>query len=190
MNLQCLLVQNKSAILKRWYNFVLEDFSADTQAYLRKPQDRFDNPVAYEFRRGMEGIYEALLYGMDQDRVFSFLDRIISIRAIQDFPPSRAIAFIFMLKKAIREILGPEVRKNGITGQLVDRESRIDGLALLCFDIYMKRREKLYEVQVNEVKSRASGLLRRACLTSELKEENLKLRREGFSNREMRGKKN
>jgi len=35
----------------------------------------------------------------------------------------------------------------------------------------MKRREKLYEIRVNEVKNRVSGLMRRAGMTSELEEE-------------------
>jgi len=54
---------------------------------------------------------------------------------------------------------------------LIDLESRIDGLALLSLDIYMKHREKLYEIRVNEVKNRVSGLMRSAGLISELEEE-------------------
>jgi DNA primase len=45
---------------------------------------------------------------MDRDSICSFLDRIISIRALQEFPPSAAIAFIFLLKKAIRNTLEKE----------------------------------------------------------------------------------
>jgi hypothetical protein len=60
--------------------------------------------------------------------------------------------------------------EDGISHELIERESRIDGLALLCFDIYMKRREKIYEIKVNEIKNRASGLLRKACGTVELEE--------------------
>jgi len=41
-------------------------------------------------------------------------------------------------------------------------ESQIDGLALLGFDVYVKRREKLYDIRVNEVKAKVSGLLRKA----------------------------
>lgn len=171
MNLQGLLFEKKSTILERWYHLILESYPVDTQNFLKKQRDRFENPVAYEFHRGMVDIYEALLYGMDRDKISSALDRIISIRAIQYFPPSTAIAFIFLLKKAMREILAREIRENGVSEELVERESRIDGLALLCFDIYMKRWEKLYEIRVNEVKNRASGLLRMAGLVSELEED-------------------
>jgi len=124
--------------------------------------------VAYEIRHGIEGIYEALLKGMERDRISSFLDRIISIRSIQDLLPSGAIAFIFLLKTAIRRELEREILKKGIPGELLELESRIDGLALLSFDVYMKRREKLYKIRVNEVKNRVSGLLRMSGLISEL----------------------
>ena len=170
MNLESLLIEKKSVILERWYCVILERYPSDTGRFLKKNKDRFDNPVAYEFRKGMEGIYEALVHGMDRDNISSFLDRIISIRAVQDFPPSGAIAFIFLLKKAIRDTLELEIRKNGISDELTERESRIDGLALLCFDVYMKRREKIYEIKLNEIKNRAGGLLRRACQTSKMEE--------------------
>ena len=81
MKLDRILLEKKTPILERWFNLILEGYSADTRNFLRKEKDRFDNPVAYELGQGIEGIYEALLYGMDRDKVSSFLDRIISIRA-------------------------------------------------------------------------------------------------------------
>ena len=163
MNIERLLIEKRSVILERWYNLILESYAADTQLFLKKQKDRFDNPVAYEFRQGIEGIYEALVHGMDRDSIYSLLDRIISIRAIQEFPPSAAVAFVFLLKKAIRNTLEKEIMKGDISHKLLEYESRIDGLSLLCFDMYMKRREKIYEIKVNEIKNRASGLLRKAC---------------------------
>jgi len=162
MNLENLLLQKKTAILEQWYHLIVESYPADTQSFLKNQKDRFDNPVAYEFRQGIEGIYEALVHGMDRDSIYSFLDRIISIRAIQEFPPSAAVAFIFVLKKAIRNTLEKEIVEGDISHELIEYESRIDGLALLCFDMYMKRREKIYEIKVNEIKNRASGLWRNA----------------------------
>jgi len=171
MKLDSLLLKKRPAILERWLDLILESYPPETSRFLKGEKDRFDNPVAYEFHEGIKGIYEALLHGMDREKVSSFLDKIISIRVIQDFSPSRAIAFIFLLKKAIREKLGEDVRENGITEDLLEVDSRIDGLTLLSFDLYMRRREKLYEIRANEVKNRVSGLMRRAGLISELEEE-------------------
>ena len=108
---------------------------------------------------------------MERDILIKHLDKIISIRAIQDLSPSKAVAFIFLLKTAIRKELQQEILEKGILEELLELESRIDGLALLCFDIYMKRREKLYEIRTNEAKTRVSGLLRKAELLSELEKE-------------------
>ena len=170
MNLQGFLLEKRQFVLERWLNLIFESYPPETARFLKREKDRFANPVAYEFHEGIKGIYEALLYGMERDRVSYFLDRIISIRAIQDFLPSGAIAFIFLLKTAIRKELEKEINKKGVPEGLLELESRIDGLALLCFDVYMRRREKLYELRVNEVKNRVSGLLRMAGLAVELDE--------------------
>ncbi len=168
MKLDNLLVEKRSTILERWLNLILESYPAESQNFLKKKKNRFDNPVAYEFRQGIEGIYEALLHRVDSDKTFPFLDKIIKIKAVQDLSPSEAISFIFLLKKVIREELKREIRENQIYEEILELESRIDGLAFLSFDVYMKRREKLFELKVNEVKNRVSGLLRMAGLTSEL----------------------
>jgi parvulin-like peptidyl-prolyl isomerase len=171
MKLENILLQKKSSILKRWFDLIVESYPAESQDFLKKKRDRFDNPVAYEFRQGIKGIYEELLHWVDFNRVSPFLEKIIKIRAIQDLSPSKAIAFIFLLKKVIREKLERDIQENGLSEDLLEFESRIDGLALLSFDVFMNRREKLYELRVKEVKNRVSGLLRMSGLTSELEKE-------------------
>lgn len=170
MKLMSLLIGKRHAIERRWFEAIVDTYPADGQVFFKSQKDRFDNPVAYEFRQGITGIYEALINGMDDDLVLSHLDRIISIRAIQDLPPSKAVAFIFLLKTVIRKELKEELLHKGLSEELVELESRIDGLALLCFDVYMTRRKKLYEIRVREAKNRVSGLMRKAGLISELRE--------------------
>ena len=170
MKLVSLLTQKRHTIEERWFDIIVDTYPADGQVFLKNQKDRFDNPVAYEFRQGIKGIYEALINGMDGDLVLSHLDRIISIRAIQDLPPSKAVAFIFLLKTVIRSELKEELSQKGLSEELVELESRIDGLALISFDIYMTRRKKLYEIRVREAKNRVSGIMRKAGLISELRE--------------------
>ncbi|HUU40131.1 MAG TPA: RsbRD N-terminal domain-containing protein [Desulfatiglandales bacterium] len=171
MNLKGLLSEKRTIILESWFDLIVQSYPPETSKFLKREKDRFDNPVAYEFRQGIEGIYEALLHGMDRNKVLSFLDRIISIRAIQDLIASGAVAFIFLLKTAIRKQVEGEIRKEGIYEDLLDLESRIDGLALMCFDIYAARREKLYKIKENEAKNRVNGLLKMAGLIYEQSEE-------------------
>ena len=171
MKLDSLLLEKKTPILERWFNLILKGYPTETRDFLKKKKNRFDNPVAYEFRKGMKGIYETLFHSMERDKISSVLDRIISIGAIQDFLPSSVIGFIFLLKTAVRKGLEREIQENGLSEELLELESRIDRLALLSFDVFMNRREKLYELRVKEIKNRVSGLLRMAGLTSELDKE-------------------
>lgn len=170
-NLQNVLLENKAAILKKWLHLIFDSYPSETSRFLKKEKDPFANPVAYEFQQGIGGIYEALLGGMDADSFYPFLDQIVRIKAVQEVSPSRAIAFIFLLKKVLREALGEGIRQDGMFEDLSELESRIDGLALLSFDLYMKRREKIYQLRVDEVKRRVGALLRRTNLTCQLEEE-------------------
>ena len=45
MALGDLLLRNEAAILKRWFNLILETYPADTAPLMRKDKDRFTNPV-------------------------------------------------------------------------------------------------------------------------------------------------
>ena len=101
----------------------------------------------------------------------SFLDNIIRIRAVQGFTPSQSTAFTIFLKKVIREELKDEIKEDQLYNDLAALEARIDKMALLSFDIYMKCRETLYEIKANEVKNMTFNLLRRANMLSEVQEE-------------------
>ena len=164
MKLTDLLTQKKSRIVEGWLRVIYESYPPETAIFLKKEKDRFDNPVGISTSDGIKALYEALLVEMETDRVLAALDEIIRIRAIQDFSPSQALAFIFLLKNVIREELAKELRAGDLAAELLELESRIDGLALLGFDVYTKRREKLHEIRVNEIKNRVSGLMRRTGL--------------------------
>lgn len=171
MNLKDVLSEKRSAILKRWFDVIVETYPADTAVFLKNQKDRFANPVGAAISQGIENIFDELLQGGDIERVSPFLDNIIRIRAVQDFTPSRALDFIFLLKKVIREELGSEADKAPVLGEMITLESRIDDLALLSFNIYMQCREKLYDIRANEVKSRTFRLLQRANLICDIQEQ-------------------
>jgi len=131
----------------------MDSYPADASKLLKQDKDRFDNPIGYSVSQEIKAIYEELLSDMHSDKLLSSLDNIIRIRAVQDFTPSQAIAFIFKLKKAVRDELGHEIRSNKIFKELLDFESRIDELALFALDLYVKCREKIHEIRVGEVKA-------------------------------------
>jgi hypothetical protein len=161
MKLTDLLTQKKPIIVDRWLQVIYESYPAEAAIFLKKEKDHFDNPVGYRISQGLQGLFDALLTEMETDQLLAYLDEIIRIRAIQDFAPSQALAFIFLLKKVLRKELAKELRQGDLSVQFLELESRIDGLALLGFDVYSKRREKLHEIRVTEIKNRVSGLMRK-----------------------------
>ena len=75
------------------------------------------------------------------------------------------------MKKVIREVLESDIQKEGIAEELAAFDNRIDGLALLCFDIYTQCRQKIFDIRVKEVRTRSERLLQMAGLAYELPED-------------------
>jgi len=158
--LENFLLRNKAAILERWYHLILETYPAHTSRFLKGEKDRFVNPVGHTISRETEALYDELLRGMDVDKLSTSLENIIRIRSVQDFSPSEGIAFVLLLKRIIREKLEGRIVDKGIFGEWAILESKIDTMALLAFDIYMKCREKIYEIKLHEVKGERERLFR------------------------------
>ncbi len=173
MDLENFLTQHKSSILKKWFNSILETYPAETVRMLKKEKNQFANPVGSTIYQGMEKLYQELITDMNEETISPFLDRIVRIRAIQDFSPSRAIAFAFDLKRLVREQMeeASNAEERLTANDLDTFDARIDQLAMLAFDIYVKCREQLYELRVNEVKNRTHRLLQRANLLAEIPEQ-------------------
>ncbi len=167
MALNDLLRQKKSAILDRWRELVFDSYAPETARFLKSQKDRFANPIAYQINRGLTGIFEVFLEEAEADQIMSHLDEVIKLKAVQEATPSRAMAFLFLLKSIIRAELAPQANDPAYAAEFLDLESRLDGLALLGFDVFMQRRERLHEVRVGEMKRKIGALLRRVGLGDE-----------------------
>jgi len=165
MRLDQLLKQNKAIILQGWVDIILMAYPEETSKFIKSRKDRFDNPVGHAIKTGVEGIFDCLVEG-DNERIAAFIDDIIRIRAVQEFKPGQAIGFIFHLKRVIRDVLADDLQKPsaGLVRELLEFESGIDEQAKLAFDIYMKCRERLYELKTDEFKRNTYRLLQQANL--------------------------
>jgi hypothetical protein len=168
--LEHFLAGNRAAILERWNHLIVETYPPNTSRFLRRERDRFINPVGYTISREIGVLFEELVGGMDVERISRSLENIMKIRSVQDFSPSEGVGFILLLKKTIREKLGSEISDFRIFEEWSALESKIDTLALLAFDIYMKCREKIFEIKVNEVKGETQRILRLLERTSLISE--------------------
>jgi hypothetical protein len=98
-------------------------------------------------------LFRKLCEGSQDEKCQASLDTILKIRSVQDFSPSKAVGFIFLLKRAIGETLKHEIYKEPIIDEWLKFQSRIDDLALQAFDIYMGCREKICEIRVNQARA-------------------------------------
>ncbi|MBA4392014.1 MAG: hypothetical protein C0407_00510 [Desulfobacca sp.] len=167
MSLGKLITDRKSAILKKWFELTIETYPEETVRFLKSKKNRFANPVGHILSKEIEPILDGLFNGVDLNALKPFLENIIRIRAIQDFSPSQAIVFVFLLKQVIREEMEPEIRERQVGRELLELESKIDELGLLSFDVFMRCREKIYDLKANELKNRTVRLLKRANLVVE-----------------------
>ncbi len=171
MKLEELLAEKKPDILKSWFDVILETYPADTSNFLRKLKDRFTNPVGHTIVEGIEDIFNSLLGDVDSEKISRFLDDIIRVRAVQDFSASQAVSFIFELKRVIREELEKDKKTEVPYEELLELDRKIDALALSAFDIFMKCREKLYDIKANELRNMTFRLLQRVNKLDEVQEE-------------------
>lgn len=160
------LAARKNAIIQAWLARTLQTYPEHTRRFLSQERDPFRNPVGSTLKDALPVLFDAVLEGMDTAQVIPALDSIVRIRAVQDFTPSQAVAFLFLLKQVVREALhrpphpalspagGGEEKGEGVAlmGGLAVVEGRIDEMALLAFDLFMKCRERIYEIKANEAK--------------------------------------
>ena len=109
MKLLSLLSERKTSLTERWRQRLFESYPPETAIFLKKEKNRFDNPMGHQLSDGLGRILETLVQEMDREQVLAALDEVIRVRALQNFTPSQALAFIFLLKNVIREELAAGV---------------------------------------------------------------------------------
>ncbi len=165
--LEKVLSKNKAAIAKQWFHLAAQTYAVDTAKFLQSKTDPFANPVGSTLMTGLDGILEHLIHATDPNTLHSHLDSIIRIRAVQDFSPSQATAFILSLKKVLRDYFAKELRDSRLAAEFIELESSIDQICLIAFDIYMQCREKVYQISANETRKRTFKAFERAGLIKE-----------------------
>ena len=161
MALAEILAENKATVLKRWTDLIRETYPAQTAKFLKSQTDRFANPVGHSIVAGADSIFEALLDRSDQQSFSDGLDTILQVRAVQEFSASQAVAFVFPLKDVVREQWHTLKADQRDLSELLEFESAIDKLALVAFDVYMERRERIYSLRANELRNRTGWMLNR-----------------------------
>ncbi len=164
MSLNKLLMKKRTTITKQWFDLVVRTYPSDTQQFLKSQQDPFANPVGQTTLKGLQLLFDEILNGVDRESVLPFLDPIIRIRAVQDFSPSMAVAFILDLKKIVRNIAGDTMLEEYPLADWMAFEHNVDALALIGFDIYARCRETVYTLKADNERTRVLRTFARAGL--------------------------
>jgi len=164
------IAEHRDEILERWIDGIIEGYPEETAEFLRSKTDRFANPVGAGLREGLAELLDGIIRGVEPEALSSALDRVIRVRAVQEFAPSAAVSFVFDLKNLLREVVGD---KNAETsGFLNTIDQRIEQLGMCAFDVYMVCREQMWAIRAQEIRNQSVGIMERVAEWRERREEN------------------
>jgi len=153
------LAQRSDAIAESWWRRIIESYPAKSASFFGKQKDPFANPVGQTIVEASREIVAGICAGVDPRELRAPVERIVKIRAVQDFTPAEAVSFVFQLKPIVR---ADEALSAG-ADEMLAFEASIDRLALVAFECYVACREQICELRVNEIKRTVSTLMRRAA---------------------------
>jgi len=169
------IAEHQDEILKRWIDGVVDGYPEETAKFLRSKTDPFANPVGAGLREGLAELLDGIIHGVEPEALLSALDRVIRVRAVQEFAPSAAISFVFDLKGLLREVVGDTNTETNATPDSIDQ--RIERLGMCAFDVYMGCREQMWAIRAQEIRNQSVGIMERVAEWRERREENSETRR-------------
>ena len=168
MRLEKRIAKQKKQILAKWFDVLTGTYPPDTARFLKANPDTFTNPVAGTARLSLEALLDALVTDASEEALSAILDPLIRIRAVQTmFTPSQATAFILDLKSIIRGNISINADDPQDRRAMQALEIRIDRLLLIAFDIFVRCREKIYQLKATEEQSKIYRAFARAGLVRE-----------------------
>ena len=173
-----LLLTKRSAIINKWFDYIVETYPADTVTFLRRQKDAMANPVGSSIRDGLAGVIDCLIsgvqgrdtaeYSVDWKAMEPHVDRIVRIRALQNFAPSQSVRFAAELDRIMWQVLAKEAKDQGLEAELKALTALMGDFLFLAFDVYAACRERLYDIRVKDEQRRVALLLRRADLITDI----------------------
>lgn len=165
--------EQRAAILARWQREVLESFPRQSRKLIAAGQDRFANPLGFALREGVEEVFSFVAGEKPWDEIESALERLVKLRAVQETGGQGPLEFLFALKTILREACGVGTSGDGAGGeprglspsdleQWLVLEERIDRVIQAGVAAFVRAREKILELQVNEMRNKTYMLRRLA----------------------------
>ncbi len=160
-------------IIDKWVEYALSTYISS--GFFVKERDQFANPVGGNIREALNRLFPLLVRGSDPKEFIAPLEQIMSIRSVQEFSPSQAVAPLNAVKHITREVFAADKERKHLVHELYDFEFAVDLAVLNAFDIYMQFRERLYQVRIAEIKSGRHILTDSRCPSKLLPENDKKV---------------
>ncbi len=158
---------HRKKIVGQWVDYTLSTYKSSS--FFRKEGDKFANPVGGNIKEALDNLFVLLSKNADPTDFVEPIEKIMRIRAIQEFAPSQAVSPIHAVKHITRDILAADKERCELIGELYDFEFAVDMAVLAAFDVYMECRERLYSVRMAEIKSGRNILTDSKCPSALLK---------------------
>lgn len=169
MELTEALANKKKEILSLWIERTLDSYSSP--GFFKSSKDPFANPVGSNISAGLTALFELLVANADLPAYTTHLDRVVRIRAVQDFTPAQAMAPFLELKWVVKQVFSGDKGTQPLLKTLDALDCEIDRIALTAFNIYSECREQLYRNRIHELKSGRAILTDAACPSAVLRQE-------------------
>jgi hypothetical protein len=169
MELTEALAIKKKEILSLWIERTLDSYSSP--GFFKSSKDPFANPVGSNISAGLTALFELLVANADLPEYTTHLDRVVRIRAVQDFTPAQAMAPFLELKWVVKQVFSGDKGAQSLLNTLDALDCEIDRIALSAFNIYSECREQLYRNRIQELKSGRAVLTDAACPSAVLRQE-------------------
>ncbi len=151
MDLAEALRYHRKKIVGQWVEYTLSTYKSSR--FFRQEGDKFANPIGGVTKDALDELFLLLVENTDPETFVKPIEKIVRLRAIQDFAPSQAVSPFHAVKHLTREILAKDKDRCHLLNELYDFEFAVDMAVLAAFDIYLDSRERLYRVRLEEVQS-------------------------------------
>jgi hypothetical protein len=158
----------RERLASAWLARVLETYAPQTTVFYGRGNDPFANPVGHTLTTQLRVIADGLCAGEISletplaPAILEAVEAVVRIRAVQGLPPGRAVDFVYALRPILHELAG-----EGSLSQAPDLaalgalDATVDALALAAFEAYVRCRDRIHELRVDEVKRSVATLIRR-----------------------------
>jgi hypothetical protein len=158
MNFTEFIAKNSQVLSENWFKWMINHYPEPSKKYLLKIDQPFTNPVGYNIYTNLNKLMELLSKNeIDSKEFDEALEEILKIRTVQGIDHWQAInIFEYLWDKFIEE--APKI---STIEEIVNSVDYYQALLSKSLNIFVEIKEKIAEIQKNEIRNRYGNILER-----------------------------